>query len=194
MKPAGIGLEEVHVDSLVELDREGNVLRGSGSRHIEYPIHAEVMAARSDVVCVVHTHPPYAIAAGARHLEIRPIGHEGALFWPPGVPLFEEFTDLVRTREQGRQVASALGMGLALLLRNHGIVVAASSIALATVATIALERAAFVQLLAESGATNPVAHTPADEAVRKRDIWRTEAVEAQWRYYVRQLAVRDTTN
>ena len=187
MKAQHLGLEEATEDDLVLLDYDGTVLAGSRSRHREFPIHAEVLRARADVACVVHTHPPYSVAVGARRLEIRPIGHEGALFWPPGVPLFEEFTDLVKTGAQGRSVAAALGDGIALLLRNHGVVVAGSTIAQATIAAITLEKAARMQLLAQPTAGGEIAHTPADEAVRKRDIWSPEAVEAQWRYYARKL-------
>ena len=188
MKAHHLGLEEITENDLVLLDREGTVLAGERPRHTEFPIHAEVMHSRPDVACVVHTHPAYSVALGARRLGIRPIGHEGALFWPPGVPLFEEFTELVRTREQGERVAAALGSGVALLLRNHGIVVAASSIPLATIAAITLEKAAMVQLLAQPTNDTPVAHTPAEEAERKRaQIWSAAAVDAQWRYFVRML-------
>jgi L-fuculose-phosphate aldolase len=189
MKGHHIGLEEVTEDDLLLLDLEGTVLQaGRRPRHTEFPIHTEVLRARPDVTCVVHTHPIHSVALGARRIPIRPVGHEGALFWPPGVPLFEEFTDLVRTAGQGQRVAAALGDGLALLLRNHGIVVAAPSIALAIVAAIALEKAAQVQLLAQPTAGSEIAHTPAEEALRKRAIWHPEAIDAQWRYYVRRLA------
>ncbi len=187
MKGQHLALEEANEEDLILVDYDGRVLAGGRTRHAEFPIHAEVLRRRPDVTCVVHTHPVHAVALGARRLAITPVGHEGALFWPPGVPLFEEFTDLVRTGEQGARVANALGDGLALLLRNHGIVVASASIALATVAAIALEKAAQVQLLAQPTNETVIAHTPAEEAVRKRAIWEPEAVEAQWRYYVRKL-------
>lgn len=188
MKAHHLGLEEITENDLLLLDREGNVLAGTRPRHTEFPIHAEVMHARPDVRCVVHTHPPYSVAVGARRMGIRPVGHEGALFWPPGVPLFEEFTELVRTRQQGERVAAALGSGIALLLRNHGIVVAASSIALATIAAITLEKAAMMQLLAQPTPEVAVTHTGAEEAERKRaQIWSATAVDAQWRYFVRRL-------
>ncbi len=188
MKAQHLGLEEIGEDDLVLLDRAGNVLEGTRTRHIEFPIHAEVLHARADVMCVVHTHPPYSVVAGARRLEIRPVGHEGALFWPPGVPIFDEFTDLVTTGEQGERVAKALGSRLALFLMNHGIVVAAPSIALATVAAIALEKAAMLQLLAQPTPSSTFEHTSASEAEVKRSrIWSPRAVDAQWRYYVRRL-------
>src|ERR1700730_15604155 len=65
MKAAGLGLEEITRDDLVLIDREGTVLAGQRPRHSEFPIHTEVMAARPDTGCVVHTHAraPVAFAA-----------------------------------------------------------------------------------------------------------------------------------
>ncbi|MBU6424464.1 MAG: class II aldolase/adducin family protein [Chloroflexi bacterium] len=104
------------------------------------------------------------------------------------LPIFEEFTDLVTTSEQGERVAKALGPRIALFLRNHGIVTAASSIALATIAAITLEKAAMLQLLAQPTPETAVAHTSAEEAPVKRGrIWSERAVQAQWRYFVRRL-------
>src|SRR6185437_5896175 len=60
MKASGWGFEEVDASRIVLVSTEGEVLAGSGPRHIEYPIHTEIMAARPDVGSVVHTHsaPP----------------------------------------------------------------------------------------------------------------------------------------
>jgi L-fuculose-phosphate aldolase len=187
MKAHGIGLEEVTVDDLLVLDLDGEVLQGTKPRHTEFPIHTEVLRTREDVAAVVHTHPIHSVAFGARGLQLRPVGHEGSYFWPPDVALFDEFTDLVRTREQGEAVARTLGDRPAIFLRNHGIVVAERSIAWATCAAILLEKAAQVQLLAQPTHEVAFAHTPADEAVRKRRIWTDESIDAMWRYYVRRL-------
>jgi ribulose-5-phosphate 4-epimerase/fuculose-1-phosphate aldolase len=50
------------------------VLAGHGTRHIEYPIHTEVMNARPDVSSVVHTH---AVAFAALDLPLLAISHDG---------------------------------------------------------------------------------------------------------------------
>lgn len=150
MKAAGLGLEEVTAADIVEIDLDGVQLAGSGRRHSEYPIHTEVYRARPDVGAVVHTHPPHAVALAATGATIEAIGHEGALF--AGVPVFAETTTLICAAEQGAAVAACLGEGKAVLLRNHGIVVAGASIEEAAVYAILLEKAARVQLLAgESG-------------------------------------------
>ena len=67
---------------------DGEVLEEHGRRHIEYPIHTEVMRARDDVQAVVHTHAPWAVAFAATGRPLRPISHEGALFVPPDVARF----------------------------------------------------------------------------------------------------------
>lgn len=187
MKASGIGMDEVTLDDLVLIDLEGNVLKGERTRHIEYPIHTEIFRARPDATCVVHTHPMHSVAFAARGLELRPVGHEGSFFWPPGVPTFTAFSDLVRTREQGKSVASALGAGKALFLRNHGIAVADGSVTRATMSALMLEKAAAVQLLAQPTNHGRFAHTPEDEADRKKAIWSDQAVQAMWEYYVRRL-------
>lgn len=146
------------------------------------------MRARPDVLAVVHTHPLHSIALAARGSDLRPISHEGSYFWPPAVPVFDEFTDLVRTAEQGRAVASRLGDRPALFLLNHGIVVTGSRPSEACEAAIILERAAQVQLVAEGAARGPVRHTPEHEALRKRGTaWRAGRLDAIFEYHTRRL-------
>jgi ribulose-5-phosphate 4-epimerase/fuculose-1-phosphate aldolase len=187
MKPAGLGLEEIAPDDLLLLDFSGKVLEGRHPRHEEFPIHAEIFRARPDVMSVVHTHPKFSIAFAARGAPLRPISHEGSFFWPPGVPVFDRFTDLVRTREQGEMVAQALGDGRALFLRNHGIVAADVSIHEAAWAALALDRAAEMQLLAQPTPDSPVLHTPEVEARQKQAIWYPARARAIFDYYVRKL-------
>lgn len=188
MKPAWLGLEEITEEHLILVDLDGTVVAGDGQRHSEYPIHAEVMRARADVGAVVHTHPKFSIAFAARGEALRPISHEACYFWPPDVPVLEEFTELVRTEAQGRTVARVLGERRGMFLRNHGIVVAGADAAEACVGAILLERAAEIQLLAESGGKSP-RHTPADEALRKREqIYRPGALRSAFEYYARRLS------
>lgn len=188
MKPAGLGLEEIREEQLVLVDLDGKVLAGDRPRHSEYPIHAEVMRARPDVCAVVHTHPKFSIAFAARGTPLRPISHEACYFWPPDVPVLEEFTALVRTRAQGQEVARLLGTGRGIFLRNHGIAVAGTDVAEACVGAILLERAAEIQLLAESGGA-AVRHTPPEEALLKREqIYRPGALRSAFEYHARRLA------
>jgi L-fuculose-phosphate aldolase len=192
MKGAGVGLDEVTEADLVLIDFAGARQSGTRGVHEEYPIHAEIMRARPDVLCVVHTHPPFGIVFASRGLELRPVSHEGSFFWPPGVPTFSAFSDLVRTTEQGTAVASTLGDAKALFLRNHGIALAESSVDRATFATLMLERACELQLMAQPVRDAPFFHTPEDEARRKQRIWsdHPERSRGIFDYYARKLGER----
>lgn len=187
MKASGYGLEEIDREKILLLDRDGARLDGAGERHNEYPIHGEIYKLRPDVRCVVHTHPTYGKAFSALREPLRPLTHEGCWFVPPP-PRFEETSDLITTPELGRAVAECLGSRDALFLRNHGIVVVGSSVQEACLRAIMLEEAVRVQLLVPPSRSPE--WSPEPEALSKqRKIFRQEALENLWRYYVRKLAV-----
>ena len=75
MKASGWGFEEVDASKIVLVSPSGDVLAGAGPRHIEYPIHTEIMAARPDVGAVVHTHSPAACQFAALDVPLRPLDH-----------------------------------------------------------------------------------------------------------------------
>lgn len=88
------------------------------------------------MTCVIHTHSLYSIAFAATDQSLRAVSHEGTQFTPPDVPRFTQTSDLIVTRELGAAVAATLGNSLACYLKNHGIVVAATTIEEAIVAAI----------------------------------------------------------
>lgn len=185
IKASGLGLDEVTPDDVVLVDLDGNKVWGSGRPHTELPIHAEIYRARSDVMAVVHTHPPYATALAASHVPLRPVSHEGTLFWPE-VPRYTFTTDLVRTREQGEALARALGSARACLMRNHGIVTVGSSVEEAALFALQLERAAKLQILA--ACLGPYEWTPEAEVAQKAaHLHSPRQLERNWGYYVRKL-------
>src|SRR5215831_17975280 len=79
MKPAGIGLEEMTPDNIITVDREGERVGGTMPRHSEVFIHSEILRARSDIVAVVHTHPPHAVAFSSLGRPLLPVGNDGAI-------------------------------------------------------------------------------------------------------------------
>ena len=99
MKCSGWGFEEVDEQKIVLVSPEGKVLHGSGRRHIEYPIHTEIMARRGDVGAVVHSHSDAANAFSALDVPILPLNHAGSLFSYPDVPRFTLTGGLISTRE-----------------------------------------------------------------------------------------------
>jgi len=149
MKPAGIGLEEMTPDNIITVGLDGRKQHGTMSRHNEVFIHSEVLRARPEIQAVIHTHPPHAVAFSSLGRKLVPVGNDGVTF-SAGLPIFDETTDLIISRERGESVARCLGEHPALILRNHGIVAAGRSIEEAVWVALKLERACRVQMLAEA--------------------------------------------
>ncbi len=187
MKPAAMGLDEMTSETVIRLDLDGQVVEGDLPRHVEFPIHSEIFRARPAVTCVIHTHPLYSIAFAATDQPLRAVSHEGAQFTPPDVPRFIQTADLIVTRALGEAVAVTLGDSLTCYLRNHGIVVAATTIEEAVVAASNLERASQVQLLA-SLSGQPFS-SPSDEEllVKRSKIYSAQNLQNVWNYYCRTL-------
>jgi len=148
MKATGWGFEEVTPDRVLLVGWDGEVLVGDGPRHLEYPIHTEIMRARPDVNGVVHTHASHAVAFASLMQPLRPISHEGAMFVPPDVARFTKTGDLILTRELGQALAETLGQRNAALMVHHGIVTAGEDVETSVVMAILLERSCQKQLLA----------------------------------------------
>jgi len=152
LKGSQLGLEEVTADQVILLSWDGEILEGSAGRHLEYPIHTEVMLRRSDVGAVVHTHPIHSVAFAATGWPLKHLCHEAAHFTPPDIPRFDLTSDLVDTPELGRALADALADQPAILMPHHGITTAAGSVGHAVAAAVQLERACQVALLAGADA------------------------------------------
>lgn len=187
LKRSGIGLSEVDAEDVQLVSRDGEVLEGFGDRHIEYPIHTEIYAARPDVGGVVHIHPPHAVALAASGVALRPVSHQATLFTPPEPARFTGTTDLIRSAELGAAVADSLADRNAVFLVNHGIVAVGKDLQTATVVALLLEEACQQQLLT-SGYGGIAAWTDDAEALEKRDrIYSPRALDRVWEYLLRRV-------
>lgn len=187
MKASTWGFEEVDVARTLLVGRDGSVVDGDGRRHAEYPIHTEVLAARSDVHSVVHTHAPHAVALAAAGEEIRPVSHEGTLFTPPAVPRFELTGDLIVTPELGKAVAESLGEHRAVFLVNHGIVTVGRDVPTAVVTAILLERACRTQILSTFSGGSPTCSDDEEALAKREHCYNDRLLHQAWAYLVRRL-------
>jgi ribulose-5-phosphate 4-epimerase/fuculose-1-phosphate aldolase len=186
LKRGDIGLEEVTASDFLLLDFSGDVLAGEGARHLEWPIHSEVLRRRPEVNVVAHTHPFHATVLSATEVEIGPYTNEGVWF-DGGVRHFKLTSDLVNTPELGVELAGALAGADAVLLKNHGAAFVGTDVKRATLAGVFLEKAARAQLsLSASGIRH--SHPGEDEVKLKRQtIYPPRAVDNFWNYYNRKL-------
>ena len=88
---------------------------------------------------------------------------------------FEESSDLIVTAEQGIAVAKLLGEHKIVLLRNHGIVVAGTSIEETCIRGVLLEHSAKTQVAAASMGAFSWA-TDADALLKRKRIYRPDAM------------------
>lgn len=190
IKAAEYGFDEIDESRVHLIDRDGVVVDGEGRRHLEFPIHTEILAARADVGAVVHTHAPSAVAFAATGQQLRPISHDACLFVPPDLPRFTETGDLIVTRALGASVAACLGEANAVLLVHHGLVAVGSDVPQAVINSILLDRACATQLLAAGGG-GVTTWSDDQEALAKRKSHGTAAnLRSAYDYLVRSLDMR----
>jgi L-fuculose-phosphate aldolase len=185
MKPHSVGLDEITLANILTVDLAGNVVAGTARRHSEVYIHSEVYKTRPDVGCVLHTHPPYAIALSASGTPLKWFSQPSALFYG-ALGTYDDTINLIRTPEMGARVAHALGDGRAVLLKNHGVVVAGPSIEEVVISALMLENAAQIQMIVEATG-NPGPEFPSRDIVQlQHDIGRPEQFAINFEYLARR--------
>lgn len=196
LKRSGIGLSEVCGPAdFILLDFDGNQLAGTGTRHLEWPIHAEIMQARPDVGATAHTHAlPFALFSTS-DVRLQQLVHESTAF-VDALPRFRATSDLILTPELGRLLASELGGARAVLMASHGGTVTGRTIADLAVNTICLTKAIDAQrAMAATGW--PVIEPDRAESLEKgRRIFGLDMADVHWSFWVRRdqrRSVRQTT-
>jgi len=187
MKAATRGFEEIGREEVILVSWDGDVLSGDGRRHIEYPIHTELMRARPDVNCVVHTHAPWSVAFASLEEPLRPISHEGALFVPPDVPRFMRTGSLIMDADLGAALAATIGSANAALIPHHGIVTCGADAVTGVMSAVLLERACRHNMRALA-AGGPKTWSSDEEALEKRELcWPPALLRQAWDYLARRL-------
>jgi L-fuculose-phosphate aldolase len=186
MKPAGIGLEEMTARNIILVDLDGRKLSGGGGRHNEVFIHSEVLRARPDVQAVVHTHALHVVVFSALGKPFLPVSNDGA-FFSEGLPIFDETTDLIIDIARGEAVARVLGPHGTLILRNHGLVAAASTIEEAVWNALKLDRACRMQWMAEAAGGAKCVSDPADAKAKNARANRSDIHQGTFDYVLRRL-------
>ena len=160
----GYGFEEATAQRMVLVDEDLKPLEG-GRPNPGTRFHVWIYRRRPDVNAVIHTHAPYASALAATGQPLKTIHMDSAMLhgaahladWP-GVPVADD---------EGRIISAALGSAKTILLANHGLLTAGSSVEEATYLAVFFERAARMQLRAmAAGGFREVKPELAEEACR----------------------------
>jgi L-ribulose-5-phosphate 4-epimerase len=141
--PSQLFKGDLRAEILVHVGLDGQPLDADAlSPSSEWRMHAAIYQARPDVEAIIHTHAPQATTLGLCSLPFLPISTEAAFLGE--IPRVEFI--MPGTRELAEAVAEALGDGAAVLMQNHGLLVAASSLRQAANLSEVIERTAEVIL------------------------------------------------
>ena len=187
MKAARLGFDEITPDHVILVSWDGEVLQGDHGRHAEYPIHTELMRAREDVHCVVHTHAPWSVAFASTLEPLRPISHEPTLFVPPDIARFTQTGDLIVTSALGRDLAGTVGDRNAALMLCHGVVTCGADVPTGVMTAVLLEHACRTNMRALA-AGGPKTWSSDQESLAKRSrCYNPRLLHSAWDYLVRRV-------
>ena len=186
MKASGWSFEELTPDRVVLVTPEGEVLAGSERRHIEYPIHTEVLNARPDLNSVVHTHAPAAVSFAALDQPLLAISHDGVEFAEPQIARFTTTGALIKSAELGKALAETIGDGVGCLIPQHGLVTVGPNPATAVMRALLLARACHVQLQAMAAGPIRRSSDSAEIALKKAEVWPQSQIDAGYAYLCRK--------
>lgn len=140
----------VRASNLTLMGPQAEVISGPKPNGAAWIIHYPVHRVRPDAKCLMHTHPPFATALGMRKdWKLDTQSSQAAAFFHDDIAYFDVYDGILRESEEGERMAEALGDKRALILRNHGVLTAAPTVAQAYMDLYLLERACMFQIHAE---------------------------------------------
>jgi L-fuculose-phosphate aldolase len=127
--PSGLAYAALTGETLVDVALDGSVLAGTRRPSSEWRLHAEIYAARPEVMAIVHTHSPRATALSCARRGLPAFHYMIALAGGDDIPCSAYAT--FGTGELALAAVSALKRRRACLLANHGVVALGTTLAAA---------------------------------------------------------------
>jgi ribulose-5-phosphate 4-epimerase/fuculose-1-phosphate aldolase len=149
----GVNFQDMRASDLVRIDLDGNVVEDSdkSSRDVNaagFTIHSAIHMARPDLFCVAHTHSSAGIAVSAMTEGLLPLSQHAMKFH--NRIGYHDYEGVALDLDERDRLVRDLGQHKAMILRNHGLLVAGTSVAEAFHQLYMLERACAAQVAALS--------------------------------------------
>ena len=146
-------------EKLVLVHPDGSVEGGSGRTNLPaYYIHHPILAARSDIASVAHTHTSFGTPFSALASPMAPITQEACIFYDDHA-VFDDEEVQVQSVDCGERIARDLGRNRGVVLRNHGLLTVGATVKHAVAWFVMMERVAEAHLKAPD--PKPISHNAA---------------------------------
>ena len=152
INPYGLMFEEITASSLVTVALDGRIIddpTGLGMNPAGFVIHSAIHGARHDVGCVIHTHTAAGLAVAAQKRGLLPLSQHAMRF--TDCLAYHDYEGVALDLPEQRRLVRDLGRHNAMILRNHGLLACAATVAEAFDLIHYLERACQAQVGALAG-------------------------------------------
>lgn len=186
LNPFGLLFDEITASCLVKIDLDGNVVEHSDYEvhRAGYTLHSAILAGRPEINCVLHTHTVAGMAVSAQAEGLLDLAQCSMRFH--NRIGYHDCEGIPDSPEERPRLQAALGDKFAMIMRNHGLLVAGRTVAEAWMLNWCLERACQVQVAAMGGGAK-VVPAPADVAEHTAQQWSRGNPLRQWPSLLRQL-------
>lgn len=162
---------------LLDADDREAMKRPDAPDETAWCIHGRMHALVPSARCVLHAHPTYATAlAGLADPEIKPIDQNTARFYKR-VAYDLGYEGMANSDAEGNRLAGLLGNHKTMMMGNHGVLIAAGTVAEAFDELYYLERACQTLMLAYSSGQklNVMSDKVAEQTARDWDLYSDSA-------------------
>lgn len=178
INPFGLHYTEVKASNLVKIDIDGKRLDNSAApvNPAGFLQHSLFHRHLADAHCIMHTHTTATMAVAATAQGLRPTNFYAAAL--AGQIAWHEFEGVTIRPDEGERLLANLGDKRILMLRNHGPVVMAPTLAEAFQTMWVLQRACEIQVATGMTGGTPVEIGPDVLAAHQRDLQMARAFGA----------------
>ena len=164
LNPFGLLFDEITASSLIEVDREGNVVSESeyGMNLAGFVIHGAIHMARPELHYVMHTHSRYGTAVSMQQGGLLPVSQKALTIG--GWLGYHDYEGPAFDRQEQPRIVGDLGDKRILILRNHGLLTVGATMGEAFVWMYRIENACRLQITAMAGGA---ALQPLSEATQR---------------------------
>jgi ribulose-5-phosphate 4-epimerase/fuculose-1-phosphate aldolase len=146
LNPYGVHFSEITASSLVRVDLDGAIVQETD--HVINPagfvIHSAIHAARHDARCVLHTHTVAGMAISTMEEGLQPWFQKATRYYRRTA--YHDYEGVAEDLDERARLVRDLGDRNYMVLRNHGLLVCAPTIAQGFKEMYAMEKACKTQL------------------------------------------------